>query len=132
MKIQLSGFIGEKGVLEPVPYKLTASFADKASDWPSNKQQLSELSASVNGIEMKLSTDLYKKLPGVSVSDIRLAYIQQWSEKSSVEITIPHGQHQPCENHDDGSVNYLQDKRVLVFSTSGVYRETKDMGACGH
>ena len=132
IEIELSGFIGEKGVLESVPYQLSASFADKSSVWPSNKQQLSELSASVNGVEMKLSTDLYRKLTGVSVSDIRLAYIQQWSEKSSVEISIPYGQHQPCKNHEDGSVNYLQDKRVLVFSTLGVYRETKDMHGCGH
>jgi hypothetical protein len=130
MEVEFSGFIGEKGALKPVPYQLTASFKDKASVWPSNKQQLNSLSASVNGVAMQLSSALYSKLSGVSITDIRLFYIQRWSEESSVEISIPYGQHEPCKNHDDGSVHYLQGTRILVFSTLGIYRDTKEMHAC--
>jgi hypothetical protein len=130
MKVEYSGLIGEKGALESVPYKLLIEFADKASVWPSNKQQISKLSALVDNSEMVISNNLYSDLIEVGISDIRISYLQFWGEKSSVEVFIPHGKSQPCENHEDNSTYYRQSKRILVFSVDGRYIKTKNKSAC--
>ena len=131
-KIDISGVIGEKGTLKSIPFHLVADYKDKASVWPANSQQLKRIAVSVNGVSMSISDKLYSKLTGVVLSEIRLSYIQQWSDKSSVEITIPYGETQACESHDDGTVNYLKPKMILVFAVSGAYRESKDNRPCEH
>ena len=131
-EIDIAGVIGENGTLKSIPFRLVADYKDKASVWPANRQQLKTLAVSVNGVSMTISDKLYSNLTGVILSEIRLSYTQQWSDKSSVEITIPYGEAQACESHDDGTVNYLKPKTILVFSVSGSYRESKDSPACEH
>ncbi len=131
-KIDISGVIGEKGTLKSIPFHLVADYKDKATVWPANNQQLKKLAVSVNGISMSISDELYSKLTGVVLSEISLSYIQQWSDKSSIEIAIPYGETQTCVSHDDGTVHYLKRKLILVFSVSGSYRESKDIQSCEH
>ncbi|QQX80687.1 hypothetical protein JK628_02075 [Shewanella sp. KX20019] len=132
MKIEHSGLIGEKGTLKSIPYNLAVEYVNKTSVWPSNKQQLSKLSVAVDGIDMKISNKLYSNLTGVSISDIRISYIQRWGEMNSIDVFIPYGNSQPCKNHDNGNTNYLKSKRILVFSVSGDFRKTIEMHACEH
>jgi hypothetical protein len=131
-KIDISGVIGEKGTLKSIPFHLVADYKDKATVWPANNQQLNKLAVSLNGISMSISDELYNKLTGVVLSEIHLSYIQQWSDKSSVEVVIPYGELKTCESPDDGTVHHLKQKMILVFSVSGFYRESKNIQPCEH
>lgn len=132
MSLEHSGLIGEKGSLEPVPYKLSVEYVDKKSTWASNEQKISRLVLVVNGVEMKLNPELYKDLTGVHIPDIKVAYIQRWSDMSSIELYIPYGKREACKNHESGAAHYLQTKEVLVFSLSGNFREAVNKHACEH
>lgn len=130
MKMEHSGLIGEKGSLEPVPYKLTVEYADKKSVWDSNDQKISKLALVVNGTEMKLNDHLYKDLAGVHIPSITVAYVQLWGEMSSIKLYIPYGKTKSCKNHDSGVTNYLQSKEILIFSLSGNFKEAIKKHAC--
>lgn len=132
MNIEHSGLIGEKGVLDPISYNLSVEYVDKDSVWPLNKQRISKLSVTVDDVEMKISNKLYSNLSDVTISEIRVSYMQRWGELNSIDILIPHGKVQPCKNHDSRATNYLKAKKILVFSVSGKLRDTIDQNACEH
>jgi len=129
-QVNISGVIGEKGTLENIPFRLEAGFKNKTSNISSNKQTLGELSIFVNGVKLETHNNQYNGLFGVMLEDIQLSYIQQWSEKSTIEVLIPYGQNHLCTNHDDSSTSYNKNKKILVFSIKGEFIQSNEKLAC--
>ncbi len=131
-KIDISGVIGEKGSLKTVTYRLVAGYIDKVSPFPSNQQQLDELKVSVSGTKLLVKDGQYRGLSGVDLDEIQISYIQRWSDKNTIEISLPYGERQSCTNHDDGSTHYRKTKKILLFSVSGAYIRSNEKRACEH
>ena len=131
-QINISGVIGEKGTLETIPFRLMAGFKDKTSPFPSNKQTLGKLSIFVNGVKLNAPKSNYSELTGVTLKDIQISYIKQWSEKSTIEVSIPYGQNHLCTNHDNGSTYHKKNKKVLVFTIKGEFMQSNEKHACKH
>lgn len=131
-QINISSVIGEKGSLETVPYILSAGYIDKSTPFVSNKQELEMLNVFVNNIKLTIPKKHYQGLSGVTLEKILISYLQHWGPKSTIELSIPFGKQHLCTSHEDGSTNYIKNKKILVFSISGNFIQSNEKQACEH
>ncbi len=129
-KINLTGVIGEKGVIENLNYQIIAELSDLNSVWPNNEQTLNKLTVTVAGKLFTIPASQYNGLQNVSMQKIQLSLIQKWTSVV-ISLTIPFGDYKMCTNHEGNSYNQYS-KKTLNFKDTGEFIDSQIKLPCVH
>jgi hypothetical protein len=129
-KINLSGVIGEKGVIEPVNYQIAAELSDFKNVWPNNTQILNKLTLSLNDIRFTIPASQYSELKNIDLHKINLSLVQNWTSVV-ISLNISYGNYKMCTNHE-GNSSYEYSIKTLDFKESGEFIGSRVKLPCVH